>query len=92
MRKPGVCLLVAALTLVACGTVATAAGTDSPSQGVGLVLQALSQEDLDAIESESGYRVGVLVTGVRPGSAAADEGRELRLVSGGRGELWKEAE
>lgn len=47
------------------------AQTGSATQAVGLTLQALSEEDLNTIQSSSGYRVGVVVVAVAPGSAAA---------------------
>ena len=46
----------------------------SKADELGLKLQALSSEDLDAVQEEFGYRVGVLVIGVRPGSPGAKAG------------------
>jgi hypothetical protein len=43
-------------------------------QAIGLTLQTLSADDLDAIRRATGYRVGVLVTDVKPGSAAEKAG------------------
>lgn len=54
----------------------------------GLTLQALSAEDLDAIQQNTGYRVGVLVTAVAPGSAADKAGfraRDILLTVGKNG-------
>ena len=47
---------------------------DPPSNAAGFVLEALSEDDLDGIEYETGYRVGVLVKAVTPGSPAARAG------------------
>lgn len=52
----------------------------SPAQGVGLTLQALSAADLDTIQAKSGYRVGVLITAVAPGSPAATAGLQVNNV------------
>ncbi|NSW58130.1 MAG: hypothetical protein HPY44_19155 [Armatimonadetes bacterium] len=43
----------------------------TPSQAAGLTLQALTAEDLDAMERHTGYRVGVQVVAVAPGSPAS---------------------
>ncbi len=59
-----------AACLLVCASLTLAQG-QTPSQAAGLTLQALSPEDLDAIQEQTGYRVGVLVTAVAAGSPAA---------------------
>ena len=66
--------------LLSCPLFAQAAPPTVTASGCGLQLQALSAADLDAIASQSGYRVGVLVSGVKQGSAAAQAGLRARDV------------
>ena len=58
--------------LVALGiTVDVCHAQQSPSQAAGLTLQALTPQDLDTMERHTGYRVGVQVVAVAPGSPAS---------------------
>lgn len=80
------------LTLPGGGGPAVPQGTAPPkgaiAQTVGLVLQALSKEDLETIQAQTGHRVGVLVIQVSPGSAAGKagfKGRDVLLPVGHQG-------
>jgi len=72
--KFGVGAIVAVCCLLTlAGTCAGATASD-----LGLTLQQLPEADLDAVERETGYRVGVFVAGVKVGSAAAKAGMKAR--------------
>lgn len=63
--------LALALTALLALSAVTSLYAQTPSQSIGLTLEALSAEDLDAIQQQIGHRVGVLVTAVAGGSPAA---------------------
>ena len=74
MRRFTVSLLAGVVGFMVLSSAAFAAESGSALARAGLVLQTLSSADLDAIQEEMGYRVGVLVNGVTPGSPAAQAG------------------
>jgi hypothetical protein len=64
-----------ALALFALGMALPALAQGVPrTKAVGLELLDLEADDLDAIQEETGHRVGVLVIGVKAGSAASKTG------------------
>jgi hypothetical protein len=65
----------AVFLLVVAGAVSGATASD-----LGLTLKQLPEADLDAIERETGYRVGVYVEAVTAGSAAASDGMRAKDV------------
>lgn len=69
----GVLVGVLLSSLLLPGPVA-AQGEGSTAEAAGIVFQTLSDEDLDAIQAATGYRVGVLVAEVEPGSAGSRAG------------------
>lgn len=59
---------------------AEAQGVGPTAEAAGIVLQSLSSEDLDAVEQQVGYRVGVYVAEVKAGSAAAAAGIKAKDI------------
>jgi hypothetical protein len=72
LRGLPLCLLTICLALGASAGRPLSAATQSATAG--LELQTLDAEDLDMIQEETGYRVGVLVLDVTAGSPAANAG------------------
>jgi len=84
------CIILSMLLLSFCllPSALFAAAGDSPAKAVGLSLEALSADDLDAINRALGYRLGVLIIDATPNSPAGRAGLkkdDILFTIGGTG-------
>jgi hypothetical protein len=68
--------LIAAFAVLVASAAAAQEGATATAAGI--TFRTLSAKDLDAIETETGFRVGVEVTAVKAGSAAAAAGVKVK--------------
>lgn len=67
-------LITAALLLTICALSTHALAQGATAEAAGITFETLSAQDLDVIQQNSGYRLGVQVQAVKPGSAGAAAG------------------
>ena len=83
-----VSLLLGVLLFSALAHTPARAQVGSTAEAAGITFETLSPQDLDAIQQQTGYRVGVYVADVKAGSAGAAAGikmRDIILIIGEKG-------